>query len=348
MPDIEIVKLKIRRGPDVQRKLVKLEQGELGYTTDYQRLWIGDGLTNGGSVVGNKIHPPAIKTTVNRATIGDVVYENNKLFQLTSNNPTNAGNWTFIGTKADSSFFSYDGSNELTLNAGSITRVQLNSDVVASDGAILGGAGNGLSVSIDGTTISKTGNTLKVATIDEDHINSTSFGEGISGGSGDTISLDVSTDQFEFFGDTLQIKSIPSGIITVDSLSANSIGDGLQIVGDKLETVIQSGDGSTITLDTFTGELALNAIGAGGLDTFGTLTYDQYGRVTDAQSSLTTPLCAEGATPYNGLVTQTVYTDQTVIDVLDGASTVSLSSAGFIQVETSLGILAIPVFLPPA
>ena len=38
MPDIEIVKLKLRRGTDAQRQTVKLEQGELGYTTDAKRV----------------------------------------------------------------------------------------------------------------------------------------------------------------------------------------------------------------------------------------------------------------------------------------------------------------------
>lgn len=355
MPDIEIVKLKIRRGPDSQRKLVKLEQGELGYTTDYRRVWVGDGLTTGGNIVGNKIHPPSTKTTINRAAAGDIVYENNKLFQLLGNDPTQVGNWSFIGTQIDSSFFSYDGSNELTLNNNSVTKAQLNADVTAAGGAILGGAGSGLSVSVDEVTITKNANSLEVLIVDENHINTTSFGNGISGGSSDIISLDVNPAQFSFSGNQLQAlpQPIAAGSVDVPALSAASIGDGLNIAGDKLRADVRGGDDSTITLDTFNGTMSLSSIGGGSLDTLGTLTYDQYGRVTDTQSSITTSLCAEGNTTshlsaYNGFIGQTVYTDQTIIDVLSGTNTVSLSSAGFIQVDTSLGVLAIPVFLPPA
>ena len=52
MPDIEIVKLKLRRGTDSQRENVVLEQGELGYTTDSKRVFVGDGFLSGGNVVG--------------------------------------------------------------------------------------------------------------------------------------------------------------------------------------------------------------------------------------------------------------------------------------------------------
>ena len=53
MPDIEIVKLKLRRGTDAQRQAVTLEQGELGYTTDAKRVWVGDGFTVGGNNISN-------------------------------------------------------------------------------------------------------------------------------------------------------------------------------------------------------------------------------------------------------------------------------------------------------
>ena len=48
MPDIKIVKIKLRRGSEIQRKLVTLDQGELGYVTDTKRVFVGDGSTVGG------------------------------------------------------------------------------------------------------------------------------------------------------------------------------------------------------------------------------------------------------------------------------------------------------------
>ncbi len=54
MPDITIVKIKVRRGSDDQRKQLVLDQGELGYTIDTKRVFVGDGSVAGGSVIGTK------------------------------------------------------------------------------------------------------------------------------------------------------------------------------------------------------------------------------------------------------------------------------------------------------
>jgi hypothetical protein len=56
MPNIRIIKLKIRRGSEVERRQIVLEQAELGYTTDTRRLFIGNGSSLGGEVVGSKVH----------------------------------------------------------------------------------------------------------------------------------------------------------------------------------------------------------------------------------------------------------------------------------------------------
>ena len=48
--------LRIRRGTEAQRTGVTFDSGELVYTTDTKQLWIGDGVTAGGSpVVGSNI-----------------------------------------------------------------------------------------------------------------------------------------------------------------------------------------------------------------------------------------------------------------------------------------------------
>ena len=358
MPDIEIVKLKIRRGPDSQRKLVTLEQGELGYTTDFKRVFVGDGITVGGAVIGNKVHPQlGVKTNLTSAVTNDIVYENNKLYQLTGSSPTVNGNWTFIGTVPDPTFLEYNASDELSLAYRGITIDKINPNIVDVGGCVDYDSLSGFSVNVDNQTIVKSSNSLKVQTIDEEHINSTTLGNGLAGGSGTTITVDANPAQFGFAGNSLTLETLPNGIVDVPSLSADSLGDGLKIVGgNKLDTVVQGGDTNTITLDTFSGELSLAAVGAGSLNTFGTLTYDQYGRVIDTQSSLQQSLCAEETTSsplsvFNGSIDQTTYTDQTIIPTLssNGVSsiTVNLTSAGFMQVDTALGKLAIPVFLPP-
>lgn len=51
-----IVKILVRRGSEFDRKLTLLSNGELGYSQDTQRLFVGDGFTLGGVSVGTKFH----------------------------------------------------------------------------------------------------------------------------------------------------------------------------------------------------------------------------------------------------------------------------------------------------
>jgi len=48
-----VVKLLLRRGQESDRKNVVLTSGELGYTVDGKRVFVGDGVTQGGNLVGN-------------------------------------------------------------------------------------------------------------------------------------------------------------------------------------------------------------------------------------------------------------------------------------------------------
>jgi hypothetical protein len=71
-----VVKLLIRRGTDLQRQSVVLSQGELGFTTDTQRLFVGNGVATGGIIVGNKsTYKTNGKDTVPNPFPGDMVFE---------------------------------------------------------------------------------------------------------------------------------------------------------------------------------------------------------------------------------------------------------------------------------
>ena len=48
-----VVRIIVRRGSDIERQYATLSQGELGYTIDTKRLFVGDGVNKGGIVVGN-------------------------------------------------------------------------------------------------------------------------------------------------------------------------------------------------------------------------------------------------------------------------------------------------------
>ena len=49
MPTVDVAKIKLRRGSNSDRKLIILDQGELGYTIDTNRVYVGNGTTFGGS-----------------------------------------------------------------------------------------------------------------------------------------------------------------------------------------------------------------------------------------------------------------------------------------------------------
>jgi len=79
MIDRRIGKIKVRRGTDIQRKLVTFEEGELVYSIDKQRLYIGNGNTQGGILVSNRNYvknflgePPIVPP---EAVHGDIVYD---------------------------------------------------------------------------------------------------------------------------------------------------------------------------------------------------------------------------------------------------------------------------------
>ena len=77
-----LLKLLVRRGSDVDRKCVVLSQGELGYTADTERLFVGDGITYGGNVVGNLVYRTSNIGTLVTSVSGDLAFDtsSNKLY----------------------------------------------------------------------------------------------------------------------------------------------------------------------------------------------------------------------------------------------------------------------------
>ena len=59
MAEVKKARLFLRRGTDTDRKTTTLCQGELGYSTDAFRVFVGDGSTAGGKTVGNFIYVSA-------------------------------------------------------------------------------------------------------------------------------------------------------------------------------------------------------------------------------------------------------------------------------------------------
>jgi len=73
-----VVKILIRRGTNAERQSTTLTEGELGYTIDTQRLYIGDGITQGGIPIGNTF----LGLVANKNTYSSIAHTGDTIYQL--------------------------------------------------------------------------------------------------------------------------------------------------------------------------------------------------------------------------------------------------------------------------
>ena len=75
----QITKILIRKGSNEEKNEVVLDQAELGYTTDFDRVFVGDGVTMGGNTVGQKYFGEKNLNTevdsLSQAEYGDFVFD---------------------------------------------------------------------------------------------------------------------------------------------------------------------------------------------------------------------------------------------------------------------------------
>ena len=124
-----LLKLLVRRGTNYDREQVTLETGELGYTTDTKRLYIGDGVTIGGTIVGNKWAGSAANlTTLAPVATGDYGYDtDNREFKIcTKGSGSVAADWVTVATylSASNPTITIDANNRIavgTLSAGNFS-----------------------------------------------------------------------------------------------------------------------------------------------------------------------------------------------------------------------------------
>ena len=93
-----LLKLLVRRGTNEDRKNITLDEGELGYTSDTERLFIGDGTTVGGNLIGTKFLGSNPDITVVTGEINDLAFDNdhNTLQRIKQNNGSDALDWETI------------------------------------------------------------------------------------------------------------------------------------------------------------------------------------------------------------------------------------------------------------
>ena len=97
-----LLKIVSRRGSDADRKNVILDSGELGYATDTGRLFIGDGSTAGGILIGNKYKGETTSiVTLAPCEIGDYGYEttSESLYVLKENSGADLVDWLMVATR---------------------------------------------------------------------------------------------------------------------------------------------------------------------------------------------------------------------------------------------------------
>jgi len=241
MANVTIVKLKIRRGSDAQRKTIVLDQGEVGYTLDTRRLFVGDGATEGGHSVGAKtVGPFNDKASLGTAAgespglqLGDIGYAESKLYTLTSTIYTNdLSGWAYIGPKPDGTFVDFVGGsgtdqNFLTIkkNPGAIDSQYMSPAVFGkgllssyntTDGGTVEVGLNTNYLELSASGVGGLTNIIapKINSVTEREISPTIFDKGIEGGDSSSsggynkISLSINTDQFQFdTNNKLEIKA---------------------------------------------------------------------------------------------------------------------------------------------
>lgn len=373
MADIKIVKLKIRRGTNAQRKSTVLDQGELGYTTDTKRLFVGNGVLSGGLHIGAKVHPPLTNyhslSTLNAET-GDLVMANSLFYQLTGSNYAIITDWANVSQKFDSTTFEYTANNTVQLKDDSIPPDKLDSSLV-NGGLVVDGSGlrtllNGNNLILSGGDIS-----IKPGGVGKDEITSATFTNGLTGGSGLPVGIRYDpTTLYLKFGTQLSVSAFPANSVTFNSLDSSWFGAGLifDTPNQVVKTVLTDVDATTIYKD-LTGRIGLLPGLLSGTNELASVVTDTYGRVLFNRNSIyDTVSCIDG---HDGVHTTSIFNgtpNQSLSGYLDGVGistfsvisanstgsvALTLSSAGFIMFQGEstarqdgkyIGRFAIPVF----
>ena len=143
-----LLKLLVRRGTDVDRQLITLDQGELGFTTDSKRLFVGDGSTPGGTIAGNKfLGSSANHETITGGVDGDFAF-NTVTNTLYSKNGSDWDRVAVLFEATDGSIVVND--SEGTLAVGTLSSQHLSgaADITGNSIESVGGK-----ISLSGTQI---------------------------------------------------------------------------------------------------------------------------------------------------------------------------------------------------
>lgn len=118
----QVTKILIRKGTLSEKNTITLNEAELGYTTDQQRVFVGNGVDEGGVVIGNKYLGNYSLTTdttqLSFAEQGDLFYNtDNSSFMILSGTGTSAENWSKLSNRSDGTMTRLDAGNGIIFNS---------------------------------------------------------------------------------------------------------------------------------------------------------------------------------------------------------------------------------------
>ena len=268
MANITIVKLKVRRGSDAQRRTIVLDQGEAGYTIDTKRLFIGDGSTTGGHVIGNKglgsfTSLESLGDVVG-AQVGDIGYANSLLWMISSTPyGWNSGSgylsgFAHIGTKTEGTgaTINFDSDGKIAVKKSSLDVQYFKSTFFGS--GILSAADGSAKINLNTVYFELSGDAVsskispKQNSITEREIATTALSSGLQGGNNVPVKLYIDTNTFGFEPDgKLILTNTGSKTVQFSSFNPDVIGDGLKLDDStkKLEALFQKTNNSLSLTD---------------------------------------------------------------------------------------------------
>jgi hypothetical protein len=362
MPNIIISKIKARRGTDAQRKHMIFDEGELAYTTDTKRLYVGNGTLSGGVVVGNNYHLPITSyynlSTVN-AGIGDIINVNNLFYQLTASDYSNITSWGNVGTKLNPLTFSYDATNQVTLIPASLSASYLHPSTIGGALSVISGV---LQTTFQTNSIELSSGKLsiKASGIGKREISSAALSSGLTGGDDNVIKIKADPSQFYFDGtDTLKLSGLPSAwygsglsynlntpllsttLTDVDNVTLLKTSAG--VISQATFTSIATNELSKVVTDVYGRSVSTNAI-------YGTLSGNSSLSGFNSTNSLSALFNGSPNQALSGALPGAEVTFFTALS--SNGATITLSSAGFITFEgnsttrngDTVGRFAIPIF----
>ena len=126
-----LLKLIVRSGSNSDRQTVILDSGELGYTTDTKRLYVGDGLTYGGSLVGNIFYTSGVgvvSSSPGYIMPGDLAFQTNTqtLYRYVS-----ASTWEAVGVVPSANDSTIVVSND-KISVGTLSAYNISTDALGT------------------------------------------------------------------------------------------------------------------------------------------------------------------------------------------------------------------------